>query len=845
MGDEFANETLCVPCQRLVDLIVTSKHFYEESRASRSFPLLETSESLEDRARAACKICLKLLSLFDDSDRILIQFQVCRNNASCKYELAITRDKSLKRRMWICFSVRSPLLEDWYDGTDLALDRSIELICERCDDSNKAAGEEQWHDCLLKRQSQPRVDNRIPFGSIGQGNTKLSGVELKGSIIAKVSLSDKKLQSNEVPDEINKAAAKNTSLGVTDGDILLDDQFRHSAICNGCLEEIYGIRHKCLDCANFDFCNACFVEASLTHPHHRFASLHKSKTETLELRDYQETFTTIKQWLHVCKNTHTSCSINMKTDSENFFPTRLIDVGTVTPPKPRLVMGVTLPKDASYITLSHCWGSTMQIQLKLENFDQFSQELPFQELSKTFQDTIVATQRLGQRYLWIDSLCIIQDSQEDWQTQANSMAHVYSKSYCTIAAPTNGLFSSRRLGEIRMVRLRLESNGNIYKLQDSRYCVREGEHHPLAARAWVFQERLLSPCNIYFLRDQVFFECSSMNATEVFPHGEPFDAKFRRTKAELAVLIRSLPSEYSIKLVAAWEDLVKEYCEKSLSHLTDALTAIGGLAAVIQPHIRGGEYLAGLWKNHLFRELCWQVPTHFSRSNWQSRYVENPRPYIAPSWSWASVYAGPTGVSFPHERLGACSKEVAEFISHGVKLVDQKNLFGSVIPGSSLLMRGSLARIGNFTRYNRTLVHPWQFQFAGSHSNLGQSSTTPDGDAIFDFGEPHITNTEYFVLPLIVTPSFLSCWELYSSKLMLEEDVRDAGLKSLEGHRVCGIVLAATTDTGSYRRWGSFTTWNVTALHRAIQEFDLAADSSGLEYIRNGKLGFYYTLKLV
>lgn len=86
-----------------------------------------------------------------------------------------------------------------------------------------------------------------------------------------------------------------------------------------------------------------------------------------------------------------------------------------------------------YITLSYCWGSRHPIKTTLENLRAHQERIPFRDLPLSFQDVVTICRRLDIQYLWIDSLCIIQDSQEDWATQSAMMADIYQGAYFTLA----------------------------------------------------------------------------------------------------------------------------------------------------------------------------------------------------------------------------------------------------------------------------------------------------------------------------------------------------------------------------------------------------------------------------
>jgi uncharacterized membrane protein len=104
---------------------------------------------------------------------------------------------------------------------------------------------------------------------------------------------------------------------------------------------------------------------------------------------------------------------------------------------PRLVEAAKEGIQAPYAALSHMWGDYSQIPLlrTIESkYEVMKSRIPMWELSKNFADAVVVTRKLGLRYVWIDSLCIIQDSQSDWKKEAAMMHDVYRYAEITIAA---------------------------------------------------------------------------------------------------------------------------------------------------------------------------------------------------------------------------------------------------------------------------------------------------------------------------------------------------------------------------------------------------------------------------
>lgn len=158
----------------------------------------------------------------------------------------------------------------------------------------------------------------------------------------------------------------------------------------------------------------------------------------------------IAYWIEDCDKDHPGCRRERAPHTDDRF-SRILDVGNVSDaPDVNLCLSDGLKHDAKYATLSHCWGGiTSEIpSLTTSNYERFLQRIDIMDLPQTFQDAIQLTRHLGIRYLWIDSLCIIQDSREDWLDQSAVMGSVYQGSYLNIAAtkstdPYGGLFTTR------------------------------------------------------------------------------------------------------------------------------------------------------------------------------------------------------------------------------------------------------------------------------------------------------------------------------------------------------------------------------------------------------------------
>jgi hypothetical protein len=119
----------------------------------------------------------------------------------------------------------------------------------------------------------------------------------------------------------------------------------------------------------------------------------------------------MKTWLKDCIETHHGACTSLPSD---FLPNRLLYVGTLSEPTLRIQLRDEILPGARYLTLSHCWGPVIPKRLLLESLDEFRRSIPTDGLSRAFQDLIYATRKLGMEYMWIDSLCIIQNSAEEY-----------------------------------------------------------------------------------------------------------------------------------------------------------------------------------------------------------------------------------------------------------------------------------------------------------------------------------------------------------------------------------------------------------------------------------------------
>ncbi|KAG7047276.1 heterokaryon incompatibility protein [Colletotrichum scovillei] len=339
----------------------------------------------------------------------------------------------------------------------------------------------------------------------------------------------------------------------------------------------------------------------------------------------------VKNWVRECEDHHQSCHSAPAT-----LPTRVVDVGVEGVMEPRLV--VTSGEVGRYMTLSHCWGLHPVIRTTSETINDHIKSLPMSKLPPTFRDAVLITRSLGVQYLWIDCLCIVQDSQEDWELESVKMGTIYASSCLTIAASasadsTGGCFLPRSTSNHVQVKCTRKSNNESVSIPVFlRPRPRDFSHLPqsiLHSRAWVTQERLLSARIVHYDSDQLLWECRESRLAE---DGVPTDAFAVQKLVWDERLHLSYPFAQgrlsTSEFVWDWYDMVSAYSRRGITKSYDRLPALSGLAKVME-ECTGQRYLAGLWKNHLHYGLLWR------RSEY---WLETPSGgFRAPSWSWASL----------------------------------------------------------------------------------------------------------------------------------------------------------------------------------------------------------------
>ncbi|KAH7120496.1 heterokaryon incompatibility protein-domain-containing protein [Dactylonectria macrodidyma] len=488
----------------------------------------------------------------------------------------------------------------------------------------------------------------------------------------------------------------------------------------------------------------------------------------------------VTSWLSHCLENHKAC---VHQYSESWYPTRLIDVGKPGDSMVKLCLTATSNPEGPYVTLSHRWGLGEMLKLKSGNLQQHLHGIPLADLPQTFADAIQVARSLQVQYIWIDSLCIIQDSAEDWQAESAQMNNVYRRSFLNISATgvgdssgTGTLFRHRSLDVGWVAWTTERRKGERFLIYDREYWKEQLIDSELNRRAWVFQERMLAPRVLHFGEKQLFWECQALEACESFPRGippimrEPLGksldpAKYEERQRNMNLGPRTKPEpplDRKVRLsYDLWTEIVSRYTPCGVTKESDKLVAISGIARQLSTTLQD-EYLAGLWRSNLVECLSWMA--------------ENPeglcRPtlYRAPSWSWASVASG---VRYFYLKVPQVA--VPQVTIEEVSVTPESgDYFGQIRDG--------------FVKLRGRMIGPIEFQTVSdkvsivskkpTHSMLQFISVHPDHSAVLD-------GDKLFFMPL-------------------QKYVWENALEGFDAHIVC-LILRRLPQKGSgvYERCGS------------------------------------------
>jgi hypothetical protein len=385
----------------------------------------------------------------------------------------------------------------------------------------------------------------------------------------------------------------------------------------------------------------------------------------------RKSFRVIRRWIRQCDEKHADCKILRKALSGQ-SPVRLIDVGVEGSE------GVCIRNDVpagavQYAALSYCWGGEQESKTVRARLEERCKGFPLTYLSKTIQEAVITTRRLGLRYLWVDAICIVQDDEADCNRELPKMDQIYSGASITILAARvkkadDGFLQHRDL---------IEGYGSVCRVQ---YCrspesardVRSvflsanrldvTHDDPIDSRGWTFQERLRSFRVLRFGNKQTVWECPGRRCVD---GGENYfdtpssECLFTGTVTDSTFPHRlddpSSEAKYELNLaLGAWQHLVMEYSKRDLGQRADRLPAFAAIAKAFGSFLQldSDQYVAGLWTFDICMQLRWRRPDDMAGDGGCNKRH-------GPTWSWASL-DGPVIFDHPRLRTGVDTLRVDE-----------------------------------------------------------------------------------------------------------------------------------------------------------------------------------------
>lgn len=211
-----------------------------------------------------------------------------------------------------------------------------------------------------------------------------------------------------------------------------------------------------------------------------------------------ECMTLARSWLRNCRERHT-CQTICPSTIQGVYPTRLLHIQQSRDGAQavRLVYPHNLTEHVEYLTLSHMWGDQKFLKLTIHNHNSLLKLVSPELLSQTFRDALHVTLELGYEYLWIDSLCIVQDDEQDWKNESERMALIYKNAVCNLCASGSATKKAGLFSEVRAVDPLpplIHFDGDLPNRTKSLSEIEPWtwlRDSPLYQRAWVLQEQIL------------------------------------------------------------------------------------------------------------------------------------------------------------------------------------------------------------------------------------------------------------------------------------------------------------------------------------------------------------------
>ncbi|KAJ8489931.1 hypothetical protein ONZ51_g2647 [Trametes cubensis] len=512
-----------------------------------------------------------------------------------------------------------------------------------------------------------------------------------------------------------------------------------------------------------------------------------------------------KTCIEECVHDHPECqAITAYPIGYAPLPTRLIDCSD--PDCLRIVETDPVMRE-TYIALSYVWGEDQPHRTTEMNLSSYKLRINPTDLPQTILDAIHVTRALGIDLLWIDGLCIVQDSEKDVHLELARMRDVYRNAFLTIDASSaarvsEGFLQDRELESIPCAVLPfvcplsepIEQSadraahwqlGSVYVSEyDIGYCtestgVEEDPHNNhTGSRGWCLQERLLSTRSLVFTYQTLQLQCQAKTRNIGGAHHYDFYDVARLPFAVFLPHRHVARHSYEwMHIYVQWQEIICDYTFRKLTNPEDKLTAISAAAEMFAP-ILGPEYVAGLWRPSLLKDLLWQS---------HDLHIPRTTEYRGPSWSWASTDSSVYWVCLLEH---ADSKFLAEVAKCTATLKSEQLPFGPVTAASLILrcpilpLKWGVDKDADGTPTRKLYIdHPLsslfplkeELTFNGDYPSLPEPGLEAWFAPLLNRGFPLVVN----LVGLVVTRADIDVWRRKGTQV--EGDVyRRVGMASRE-----------------------------------------------------------------
>jgi hypothetical protein len=343
----------------------------------------------------------------------------------------------------------------------------------------------------------------------------------------------------------------------------------------------------------------------------------------------------VRKWVHECKTEHDCLDVNI---TKTFIPHMVIDLSGE---RPRLAIR---PTYSSYVALSYCWGKGVHERNKTTslNLKRHMVSIDVSSLPATIREAMNFVARLGYRYIWIDSLCILQDDTTAWLRESKEMALIYGHADLVIVADialdcTSSLYLNSQEfsspSHQRTINLKNGWNGcqrvslrkPYWKTHDPSTFL-NSVPGPTATRAWTWQEffssqrrLILSPFELRFACEQYTnCECAGLWQEDSAKGNDPWVPLVRYAKANYRGHSTDFGGHPTVDFYSLWLSWVSDYSRRNVTNASDRLVAFSAVAQVMQSAISKAighqeVYAAGHWVGDIPRSLLWTAMERPSR----------------------------------------------------------------------------------------------------------------------------------------------------------------------------------------------------------------------------------------